>query len=138
VTLHGGSPRQFAQAGASSIGAEVSPDGRLVTFEATSERGTPLVIMPVDGGGPVRQLGIPQGFSAVARHWTPDSKSLAYVDASGRNVFVLPLDGGPPRQLTDFADRQILDFQWSPDGKQLGVTRTIATSDIVLLKGVGK
>jgi serine/threonine protein kinase/Tol biopolymer transport system component len=136
ATLPGGTPRQFAELQVSALGAEVSPDGRLVTFQATGAPETHLMILPVGGGTPVRQLPVPPGFGA--RHWTPDGRGLAYVDASGMNVLVLPLDGGPPRPLTDFTDHQILDFRWSPDGKQLAVTRAISTSDIVLLKGVGR
>jgi Tol biopolymer transport system component len=138
ATLPGGTPRQFAELQVSALGADVSPDGRLVTFQATGAPETHLMILPVGGGTPVRQLAVPPGFGGIARHWTPDGRGLAYVDASGLNVLVLPLDGGPPRQLTNFTDHQILDFRWSPDGKQLAVTRTIGSSDIVLLKGVGR
>jgi Tol biopolymer transport system component len=49
---------------------------------------------------------------------------------------VQPLDGGAPRQLTQFTDRRIALFAWSPDGTRLAVARAAETSDIVLLKGL--
>jgi Tol biopolymer transport system component len=69
--------------------------------------------------------------------WTADGRGLTYADVAGTNVWVQPIDGGAPRQLTTFADsRKIANFAWSPDGKQLAVARAVTTSDIVLLKGV--
>jgi Tol biopolymer transport system component len=52
------------------------------------------------------------------------------------NIWVQPLDGSAPRQLTSFVDRRIVAYAWSPDGKQLAISRAIDASDIVLLKGV--
>jgi Tol biopolymer transport system component len=60
-----------------------------------------------------------------------------YADATDTNLWVQPLDGGAPRQLTTFTDgKKIADFAWSPDGQQLAITRAVTTNDIVLLKGV--
>jgi Tol biopolymer transport system component len=58
------------------------------------------------------------------------------VDRTQSNIWSLPLDGGSPRQITRFADRQISSYAWSNDGKRLAVMRTTTTNDIVLLKGL--
>jgi Tol biopolymer transport system component len=69
----------------------------------------------------------------------PDNRALAYVDPRTQSdIWVQPLDGGPPRQLTHFpADGQeIWDFDWSADGKRLAVARARMASDIVLFRGL--
>ena len=68
---------------------------------------------------------------------TPDGRGLTYADVMSENAWVIPIDGGPPRQLTAFtADKQITSGAWSSDGKQFAIARSVTTSDIVLLKGV--
>lgn len=110
----------------------VSPDGRHVVYFGLGTEGR-AVIMPVGGGAPVHEVPIPR---APVR-WTPDGRGLAYLDAAQENISVQPIEGGAPRRLTTFTDRkQIRDFDWSPDGKQLAIVRSVSTSDIVLLKGV--
>ena len=69
----------------------------------------------------------------------PDSKGFAYIDPRTRSdIWVQPIDGGQPRQLTRFpADRQeIWDFAWSADGKRLAVARGSIKNNILLMKGL--
>jgi Tol biopolymer transport system component len=67
----------------------------------------------------------------------PGGWGLAYVDSRGgvSNIWVQPLDGSPPLQLSDFKDERIDSFDWSPDGRYLAVVRSIETSDVVLIEG---
>jgi len=44
-----------------------------------------------------------------------------------------PLDGSPGKQITEFSAEHIIDFHWSPDGKQLGLIRGHTDSDVVLI-----
>ena len=89
--------------------------------------------MSVDGGEPIRRIPMRN----TRLRWTPDGRGLTYADATNTNLWVQPIDGGAPHQLTAFTDnKQIANFAWSPDGKQLGIVRAVTTSDIVLLKGV--
>jgi len=129
--LAGGQPRQFSTTPVLTLSIPaVSPDRRQVV--ALADGGG--VIWSVDGGEPVRRIPIP---AAARLRWTPDGRGLTYADATRTNLWVQPIDGGAPRQLTTFSDgRTIADFDWSPDGKQLAVARSITISDIVLLKGV--
>ena len=58
---------------------------------------------------------------------------------AGVDLWLQPVDGKPPHQLTQFADdRLIADFAWSRDGKRLAITRSSTTTDIVLFKGLNK
>ena len=53
-----------------------------------------------------QRLPLPTNFSlgSSPMRWTPDSRSIAYVDTNGSNIWSQPLDGGPPRQITHFSD----------------------------------
>jgi len=69
--------------------------------------------------------------------WSPDGRSLNYLrDTQGgvTNLWSLPLDDKPPKQLTEFKADQIYNFAWSPDGKQLVLARGTTTSDVLLIK----
>ena len=65
----------------------------------------------------------------------PDGHSIAYLDnASGIvNVWSKPLDGGAPKQLTNFKSEFVTSFAISRDGK-IAAYRVSATRDIVLIK----
>jgi serine/threonine protein kinase/Tol biopolymer transport system component len=108
----------------------VSPDGRYLTFLAQGETGSAIVVCELPSCETQQRLpslgrGVPQ--------WTPTGRALAYV--TGANIWVDPLDGSPPRQLTRFSDdRRIQDFAWSHDGKRLAVVRFTTSTDIVLLR----
>lgn len=67
--------------------------------------------------------------------WTPDGHALAYVEdrESVSNIWLQPLDGSQPKQLTDFKAEQILAFNFSPDGHSLAVVRAARASDVVLI-----
>lgn len=67
-------------------------------------------------------------------HWTPDGKALTYplLLGSEMNLWIQPVAGGPPRQITHFNDL-IASYDWSPDGKRLVVTRYKTSSDVVLI-----
>ena len=77
----------------------------------------------------------PTVFFPARLRWTPDGKTLAYLDSRNgvTNIWGLPLDGGPPKQLTDFPSGRIFTFEWSRDGRQLALSRGVVTSDIVTL-----
>jgi hypothetical protein len=44
------------------------------------------------------------------------------------------LDGSPGHALKQFDSEDVADFNWSPDGKTLAITRKHDTADVVLLK----
>ena len=65
-----------------------------------------------------------------------DGRALAYGDTRGgvSNIVAQPLDGGQPRQLTDFKADRIFWFDFSRDGRQLALSRGTQTSDVILIK----
>jgi len=95
------------------------------------------VIVPFAGGDPVKVLDLPRPSftSDPGLRWTPDGRALTYIDTVNgvSNIWSLPVDGGPPKQLTDFKTDQIFSFDFSPDGK-LAVSRGTQTSDVILIR----
>ena len=53
------------------------------------------------------------------------------------NLWLQPLDGSYGRQITNFQSDAIHLFEFSPDGKSLGVFRQHTESDVVLLRDTG-
>ena len=74
------------------------------------------------------------GESQFVFRWTADGKNLSFInDENGfSNVWLLPLNGGSAKRITDFNDNFIFSFAWSNDGKNLAVSRGTLTSDAVL------
>jgi len=72
---------------------------------------------------------------AKAVRWTPDGRGVAFVRTTSgvSNIWAQRLDGGEPKQLTDFRDQRIVNFAWSRDGKQLALSRGVVNSDVVLI-----
>ena len=81
---------------------------------------------------------MPQGYVL-----SPDDRwlTMPLKDAGTTNIWALPTDGGPARQLTDFGYRPILiarQVSWSPDGKFIYAAVVETDADIVLLDGMGR
>ena len=53
------------------------------------------------------------------------------------NLWLQPLDGSAGRQITNFSNDKIQSFEYSPDGKHLGMLRLHVESDVVILLDAG-
>lgn len=141
VSIDGGDPVRLTDKWTSN--PTVSPDGSLVACwyrDDDQQPNTPtkVAIIPFAGGDPVKVLDLPrQSFTSDAGlRWTPDGRALTYIDTINgvSNIWSLPVDGGPPKQLTDFKADQIFWFDFSRDGKQLALSRGTETSDVILIR----
>jgi Tol biopolymer transport system component len=120
----------------------ISPDGRwfagtYLMGDATTDRlGTAIV--SADGTKPSRELDVGEYSGSLV--WTRDGGALAYArsDNGASNIWVQPLDGGPPRRLTSFVDQRIYGFAWSRDGRKLAISRGEFTSDVVMITDESK
>jgi len=137
VHLQGGTPEQLTDY--ASTFPTVSPDGKWIAFDKYAQRGmNKIAVIPFRGGEPVRTFdystSAAPGYPVI--HWTPDSRELTYVlDKQGvSNIWAQPLDGSPPKQLTDFGAGSIYNFAWSSDGRQLAIARGTRTDDAVLIR----
>jgi serine/threonine protein kinase len=136
IPLTGGEPIQLLSG--SAFQPSVSPDGKLlaVTKRRTDPPGNYLDILPLAGGPSIRQFDIPVlSMTGTQLSWTPDSKGVIFLDSRDGvgNLWIQPLAGGKPRQLTNFSSDRIYSFDWSTEGKQLVVARGSSSSDIVMI-----
>jgi Tol biopolymer transport system component len=102
----------------------ISPDGKLV---AADDNGI-VKVYPFEGGGPIKVFNNLFRFS-----WAPSGRALEYIDQSRSNINSQALDGGPPKQLTNFKSGVIGGFARSRDGKKLALSRGTLTNDVVLI-----
>ena len=118
----------------------ISPDGKLIAcyYVADSTRATKLGIFSVEGGEAISEFDLLVNASSGSPsvRWMPDGRSVAYIATQGgvSNIWQQQLEGGPPKQLTDFKSDRIYWFDISRDGKQLALSRGPLTSDVVLMK----
>lgn len=134
VPLDGGEPVQITQEIA--FPTSISPDGKFLSVVKSRSPGGPYVaIIPFDGGPSVKDFDLPLVSMLAPPTWSADGRGLMYLDSrSGvTNIWLQPLPGGTPTQLTNFTSEQLLRYAWSPDGKQLVVARGTTSSDVVLI-----
>jgi dipeptidyl aminopeptidase/acylaminoacyl peptidase len=84
---------------------------------------TQLWLVGAQGGEP-RQLTFAEPGASMGR-WSPDGTQVAFV--SGREgkrpqVFLLPMDGGEARALTELPEGSIGAIRWSPDGRRIAIS----------------
>ena len=116
---------------------DVSADGRRLLFFASDPQNQfKLIVCDLPTCTNRVSLLLPSNYAPVMQRFMPGGRGIAYVDLTLSNLWSLPLDGGAPRQLTNFKDRRIANFAWSRDGKRLAIMRTINTNDVVLFKGL--
>ena len=105
---------------------QVSPDGRQVAFVRTTtdlgagKRNADVWIVPADGSAPPRPLTRHEKTDNAPR-FSPDGKMLAFVStrSGAPQVYLLDLEGGEPRKLTDLSAGAQDPLVFSPDGKKL-------------------
>ena len=132
--LDGGTPQPLIDRAAGS--PTVSPDGKWVAMNAFDEVAGRFEVayMPIEGG----ELTKLSYLVNAAFGWAPDGKSVLSVDNRNgvSNLMSQPLDGHPPKQVTNFTEGTIFKFAWSADGKQLFLARGSVNSDVVLISNV--
>ena len=110
----------------------VSPDGTSVAYGRNEGQGASakakFEMQRLEGGAPVQVIDLPSTYSWQNLGWTPDGHALTYVHnttGSTQNVYMQPLAGGPPVQLTHFDSEPavVAAYAWSRDGKKFAVTR---------------
>jgi len=132
ISSAGGQPETIAQGVAS--GAALSPDNRRLAFFQATEHKKTIVVQDLDGGN---KIFFPTVGTTHSPGWAPDARALILAKATGAgsNLFYQPLDGSKPTQLTHFDSEPmgIADYSFSPDGKQIAITRgRVNDSDLVM------
>jgi Tol biopolymer transport system component len=111
------------------ISLDVSPDGRTLVFDLLGD----LFTLPITGGVATR---LTSGTSHdMQPRFSPDGRRIVFVsDRSGDdNLYLINADGTGLRPLTDGVESAYYSPTWSPDGREIIVTRNAA-----LLPGPGQ
>jgi Tol biopolymer transport system component len=142
VPVDGGAPVPVTGENVNAMVPMVSPDGKWIACSYSSPQyrsATPAAalstaVIPFEGGEPIKVFGL-LGGPENDFGWTSDSRALTYIVTRGgvSNIWIQPLDGSQPKQVTDFKSDQIYAFDWSHDGRQLLVLRATPISDVVML-----
>ena len=120
----------------------ISPDGSSVAFVRIDGQGasakSKFVVQKLEGGAPLQEIEAPGDNGNLG--WTPDGRALTYLHTVGsaRHLYMQPLAGGPPIQLTHFDTEPSLvaSYAWSRDGKKLAITRSrYNDNDVVMFSG---
>jgi dipeptidyl aminopeptidase/acylaminoacyl peptidase len=110
----------------------ISPDGRMVAFTAwgidreENDYTASIWLVPLDGSAEPRRLTRAEKIDDAPR-WSPDGSRLSFVsnrDTKARQLYVLPVDGGDPIQLTEL-DEDVTEVVWSPDGTRLAFSSRV-------------
>ncbi len=151
----------------SSTNPKWSPDGSTIAFTSNRKDNRNQIFLLRVAGGEAEQITDGKG-AAGEFEWSPDGKSIAYAmtdpktddeekNDKGRNdfrwidentkysrLYVVPLDKDgagkrTPRKLTT-DDRQVADFDWSPDNKKIayshvktGIANDWPTADVAIV-----
>jgi serine/threonine protein kinase/Tol biopolymer transport system component len=136
ISIDGGAPVELARG--SVLYPSVSPDGKFIAYRKLEGQGAggklKFIIQNLEDGAPVQELDAPSGAHTIG--WTPDGRAIAYLRtvASAQNLYMQPLAGGAPAQLTHFDTEpaDVVAYAWSRDGKKLAITRSRHTdTDVV-------
>jgi dipeptidyl aminopeptidase/acylaminoacyl peptidase len=153
LSLETGESRQLTAGLARDSDPHWSPDGRQIAFLSTREGKPQIYIIPVDGGEAQALTYVKHGVGG-GPVWSPDGTYIAftagpatgppeldkpyrvsrhiyrfdmmgYLDNIVQDVYVVPAEGGEPKQLTDDAWQNSMP-QWSPDGREILFSATMA------------
>jgi Tol biopolymer transport system component/DNA-binding winged helix-turn-helix (wHTH) protein len=138
VAIDGGEPVHLTEKPSGE--PTVSPDGTLVACYYRTDPAGPnkIGILPFAGGELKFICDLPAQYGRF--RWTIDGRALTYADKQSGlgNIWIQPLDGGPPKRLTNWKADPIPAFDWSRDGKWLAYAVGSMTSDVVLINDARK
>jgi serine/threonine protein kinase len=144
VPIEGGTPEVISASLVPNAeivyGLSLTPDRKLLAFSLTRRETHKKQIALVsldqeDGGSTSRFL---DADPRISNHpeFTPEGIAVVYaiLENGVENLWRQPIDGTAGSQITNFQTDVFKSYQYSPDGKTLGVLRLHRDSDVVLLR----
>ena len=122
------------------MGAEWSPNGRMLVYSVIWRKRTDLYVMGPDGSQK-RRLTIGAKRDGGAR-WSPDGRKIAFNRYTGNSahIYVINADGTNLRALTHGGELDG-DPSWSPDGRRIAFDRFYGgpgQSDLFVMTAAGR
>jgi eukaryotic-like serine/threonine-protein kinase len=118
ISALGGTPRRLIS---SMSGADVSYDGKRLTFFRLNDKHMELVASDQNGSNARVVMQVPVSFSYRQPRWSPDDGSIAYLHSRENwadDVYVVSSAGGTARQVTH--DNTLMSgLAWMADGFHL-------------------
>jgi Tol biopolymer transport system component len=116
--------------------AAMSADGNNWEIRRASPEDGPSVVL-----GSVPMGRVPLSRLLLVFALSPDDRWLAtaQLDGATTNIWMLPADGGPLHQVTDFGDRPTIiarQMWWAPDGRSIFAAVAETQSDVIVLDGL--
>jgi Tol biopolymer transport system component len=125
------------------IGFDLSKDGKtmayLITMQPSAGQSKPYIaFLDLETGK--SRLMEPDPRIANYPHYAPGEKAVVYaLDDGTSNLWEQSVEGGPAKKITNFGPGRFQGrFEFSADGKQLGVLMGASESDVVLFRDEGK
>ena len=134
VSIDGGEP--FEVAAYVAAWPSISPDQKLIVCAGRKGASRELLILPFEGGPPIKRLELPAGQLAGYRiKWTADGKAFIYMFEEDGPIAIVKqsVEGGRPEVVATFDQDELFDFDYSTDGQMLAVTRGAWEHDVVLI-----
>jgi dipeptidyl aminopeptidase/acylaminoacyl peptidase len=122
----------------------ISPDGRQLLAISFSSPKSPnqIVLLSSATAGLIKAIPLPPvalraADAGAPPQFTPDGTSVSYIDVQNRaeNIWALPLNGGPPRQITSFRGEHIIGYAVRSNAGLIVATGT-QTTEAVLLRNL--
>jgi serine/threonine protein kinase len=134
VSIDGGTPETILST--ANGAADVSPDGKTIVGLEVRELDHKLVLdlYSIDDKKMAYHDLDPR--ASWPLKFAPDGKSVVYTvhEKGVGNLWMQPLDGSAPHQLTHFTSERIDKFRFSKDGIKIAIERGHNESDAVLLR----
>ena len=133
VSIDGGEPLQLTDFIAAT--PSISADGKMIACVGRNESKRQLLILPFDGGQPIRKLEF-FGWSSRIQ-WMNEGKAVIYAgERDGRRAMMRQsLNGDLTEEPLDLDTDELFDFGYSVDGRSFAITRGAWLNDIVLISG---
>jgi serine/threonine-protein kinase len=110
---------------AAYVSPRLSPDGRRLAVETSSDAANVIWIFDLSATSAIRRLT--QGNTASRPVWTPDGTRITFGGEQGgkAGIFWQLADGSAPAERLTTAEAGILEYpeSWSPDGRVLSFAR---------------
>ena len=117
INLNDYSQRLLSSSARVTLHPQWSPDGQWIAYVANPEGDLALYRVRVDGSD-IQRL-TPHGMDVDFPIWSPDSRSILYIEQSTKQLIRTDADGNNPILLTPDGLLVVTTASWSADGKQI-------------------